>query len=104
MTDFTAASAGGEPHRGGIRSSQGSHGFWQYPRALNDEPSGTGVGRAFYGGLGDLRATAAIVSTRPVIGEVTMADSATIPTHLDTPGISTYMSSNALGRRALRRR
>jgi hypothetical protein len=60
MTDFTAASAGGEPHRGGIRSSQGSHGFWQYPRALNDEPSGTGVGRAFYGGLGDLLATAAM--------------------------------------------
>jgi len=33
---------------------------------------------------------------RPVIGEVTMADSATIPTHLDIPEISTYMSSNAL--------
>jgi hypothetical protein len=36
------------------------------------------------------------VGTRPVVGEVTMADSATIPTHLDTPEISTYMSSNAL--------
>ena len=36
------------------------------------------------------------IGTRPVIGEVTMADSATIPTHLDTPEISTYMSSNAL--------
>jgi hypothetical protein len=34
--------------------------------------------------------------TRPVVGEVTTADSATIPTHLDTPEISTYMSSNAL--------
>jgi hypothetical protein len=36
------------------------------------------------------------IGTRPVIGEVTMADSATIPSHLDTPEISTYMSSNAL--------
>ncbi len=36
------------------------------------------------------------IGTRPVIGEVTMADSATIPTHLVTPEISTYMSSNAL--------
>jgi hypothetical protein len=36
------------------------------------------------------------IGTRPVIGEVTMADSATIPTHLDIPEISTYMSSNAL--------
>jgi len=36
------------------------------------------------------------IGTSPVIGEVTMADSATIPTHLDTPEISTYMSSNAL--------
>lgn len=36
------------------------------------------------------------IGTRPVIGEVTMADSATIPTHLDTPQIDTYMSSNAL--------
>lgn len=34
--------------------------------------------------------------TRPVTGGVTMADSATIPTHLDTPEIATYMSSNAL--------
>jgi hypothetical protein len=36
------------------------------------------------------------VGTRPVIAEFTMADSATIPTHLDTPEISTYMSSNAV--------
>jgi hypothetical protein len=36
------------------------------------------------------------IGTRPVIGEVTMADSATIPTHLDTPEIATYMSSSAL--------
>jgi hypothetical protein len=36
------------------------------------------------------------VGIRPVVGEVTMADSATIPTHLDTPEISTYMSANAL--------
>jgi hypothetical protein len=36
------------------------------------------------------------IGTRPVIGEVTMADSATIPTHLDIAEISTYMSSNAL--------
>ena len=36
------------------------------------------------------------IGTLPVVGEVTMADSATIPTHLDTPEISTYMSSNAL--------
>jgi short subunit dehydrogenase-like uncharacterized protein len=36
------------------------------------------------------------IGARPVIGEVTMADSATIPTHLDTPEITTYMSSNAL--------
>ena len=34
--------------------------------------------------------------TRPVVGEFTMADSATIPTHLNTPEISTYMSSNAV--------
>lgn len=33
---------------------------------------------------------------RPVTGGVTMADSATIPTHLDIPEIGTYMSSNAL--------
>lgn len=36
------------------------------------------------------------IGTRPVVGEFTMADSATIPTHLDTPEISTYMSSNAV--------
>lgn len=36
------------------------------------------------------------IGTRPVIGEFTMADSATIPTHLDVPEISTYMSSNVL--------
>jgi hypothetical protein len=36
------------------------------------------------------------IGNRPVIGEFTMADSATIPTHLDIPEISTYMSSNAL--------
>jgi hypothetical protein len=36
------------------------------------------------------------IGTRPVIGEFTMADSATIPTHLNTPEISTLMSSNAV--------
>lgn len=36
------------------------------------------------------------IGSRPVVGEFTMADSATIPTHLDTPEISTYMSSNAV--------
>jgi hypothetical protein len=36
------------------------------------------------------------VGVRPVIGDVTMAESATIPTHLDVPEIVTYMSSNAL--------
>ena len=36
------------------------------------------------------------IGSRPVIGEVTMADSATIPSHLDIPEIATYMSSNAL--------
>jgi len=36
------------------------------------------------------------IGTRPVVGEFTMADSATIPTHLDIPEISTYMSSNAV--------
>jgi hypothetical protein len=36
------------------------------------------------------------IGTRPVIGEVTMADSATIPAHLDIPEITTYMTSNAL--------
>ena len=35
------------------------------------------------------------VGTRPVVGEFTTADSVTIPTHLDTPEIVTYMSSNA---------
>jgi len=36
------------------------------------------------------------VGTRPVVGEFTMADSATIPAHLDTPEIATYMTSNAV--------
>lgn len=36
------------------------------------------------------------VGTRPVVGEFTMADSATIPTHLETPEIATFMSSNAV--------
>jgi hypothetical protein len=36
------------------------------------------------------------IGTRLVIGEVTMADSATIPTHLNTSEIATYMSANAL--------
>jgi hypothetical protein len=36
------------------------------------------------------------VGTRSVVGEFTMADSVTIPTHLDTPAISTFMSSNAV--------
>jgi hypothetical protein len=36
------------------------------------------------------------IGTRPVVGEFTMADSVTIPTHLDTPEISTFMSSNAV--------
>jgi hypothetical protein len=36
------------------------------------------------------------IGTQPVVGEFTTADSATIPTHLDTPEISTYMSSNAV--------
>jgi hypothetical protein len=36
------------------------------------------------------------IGTRRVVGEFTMADSATIPTHLDTPEIFTYMSSNAV--------
>lgn len=36
------------------------------------------------------------IGTRPMVGEFTMADSATIPTHLDIPEISTYMSSNAV--------
>jgi hypothetical protein len=36
------------------------------------------------------------IGTRPVVSEFTMADSVTIPTHLDTPEISTFMSSNAV--------
>jgi hypothetical protein len=36
------------------------------------------------------------IGTRPVVGEFTIADIATIPTHLDTPEISMYMSGNAL--------
>jgi hypothetical protein len=36
------------------------------------------------------------VGNRPVIGEFTMADSATIPTHLDAAEIFTYMTSNAI--------
>jgi hypothetical protein len=36
------------------------------------------------------------IGTRAVTGQVTLADSVTIPMHLDTPEISTYMSSNAL--------
>ncbi|MEV0729633.1 saccharopine dehydrogenase [Polymorphospora sp. NPDC050346] len=33
---------------------------------------------------------------RPVVGEFTMADSATIPTHVDVARIGTYMTSNAV--------
>ncbi|MFI5843289.1 saccharopine dehydrogenase [Catenuloplanes sp. NPDC051500] len=36
------------------------------------------------------------IGTRQVIGEFTMADSATIPTHLDTPEIATFMTTNAV--------
>jgi len=36
------------------------------------------------------------IGTRPVVGEFTTADSATIPTHLDTPEIATFMSRNAV--------
>ncbi|MFC7531873.1 saccharopine dehydrogenase [Actinoplanes sp. GCM10030250] len=36
------------------------------------------------------------IGTQPVIGEFTMADSATIPTHLDVPEIATYMTGNAV--------
>ncbi|HEY1640955.1 MAG TPA: saccharopine dehydrogenase [Streptosporangiaceae bacterium] len=36
------------------------------------------------------------VGPRLVAGEFTMADSATIPAHLDTPEIATYMSVNAV--------
>jgi short subunit dehydrogenase-like uncharacterized protein len=35
------------------------------------------------------------IGVRPVVGEFTMADSATIPTHLSTPEIATFMSTNA---------
>jgi hypothetical protein len=38
----------------------------------------------------------ATIGTLPVVGEFMMADNATIPTHLDTPEISTYMSSNVV--------
>jgi len=37
-----------------------------------------------------------ITGTLPVIGEFTMADSATIPTHLDVPEIATYMTTSAI--------
>lgn len=33
---------------------------------------------------------------RPVVGEFTMADSATIPTHIEVPEIETYMSAEAV--------
>ncbi|MEV4517099.1 saccharopine dehydrogenase [Dactylosporangium sp. NPDC049525] len=36
------------------------------------------------------------VGQRPVVAEFTMADSATIPTHLDVPEIATYMTRNAV--------
>jgi hypothetical protein len=36
------------------------------------------------------------VGTRPVVGEFTTADSATIPTHLDVPEIATCMTVNAV--------
>ena len=36
------------------------------------------------------------IGTRPVVGEFTMADSATIPTHLDVAGIVTFMTTNAV--------
>ncbi|MDG4832901.1 saccharopine dehydrogenase [Solwaraspora sp. WMMD1047] len=36
------------------------------------------------------------VGTRPVVGEFTTADSVTIPTHLETPEIATFMSRNAV--------
>jgi hypothetical protein len=36
------------------------------------------------------------IGIRSVVSEFTMADSVTIPTHLDTPEISTFMSSNAV--------
>jgi hypothetical protein len=37
-----------------------------------------------------------VIGARPVVGEFTMADSATIPTHLDVPEIETYMTANAV--------
>jgi hypothetical protein len=36
------------------------------------------------------------IGTRPVVGEFTMADSATIPAHLDVPEIHTFMTTNAV--------
>lgn len=36
------------------------------------------------------------IGIRPVVAEFTMADSATIPTHLDIPDIDTYMTTNAV--------
>jgi hypothetical protein len=36
------------------------------------------------------------IGARPVVGEFTMADSVTIPTHLNTPEIATFMTSNAV--------
>jgi hypothetical protein len=36
------------------------------------------------------------IGTRPVVGEFTMADSVTAPTHLTVPEIATFMSSNAV--------
>jgi hypothetical protein len=36
------------------------------------------------------------LGTRPVVGEFSTADSVTIPAHLDTPEIATFMTSNAV--------
>jgi hypothetical protein len=36
------------------------------------------------------------VGARPVVGEFTTADSVTVPAHLDTPEIATYMTTNAV--------
>jgi hypothetical protein len=36
------------------------------------------------------------VGARPVVAEFTMADSVTIPTHVDVPRIATYMTRNAV--------
>lgn len=41
-------------------------------------------------------AFAAPIGSRPVVGEFTIADLAVLPTHLDTPEISLFMSANAL--------